>query len=150
MKMKYITTGSLLLVVLLAVAGCGTVTVDHIPSGSPKGYVEFYMNNYAPFKISEVVGGEEKRCGVVGGWASPGINYQRYALRIAEEPGMHSFVVEHDTFTRGIDVEVTAGMITPVFIYYKSIYQNRYSSYESFQASLDLEDKIPIEQSGTK
>ena len=106
----------------LTLAGCGELaTVDQIPVGEPKGFVEFY--------IAQVAGGHSARTVRIVVEEATRARYQlpttEFAgfsaprLRVAAVPGTHLYKIMHKK-TRGQwpswQVPVKAGMLTRVAV----------------------------------
>jgi hypothetical protein len=102
--------------VLLACAAA-IPTVDRLPSGVTKGYVEFYQGatsgkeaQASAIAIYQMQEEKEIYMGQVGSWSPTN------RVRIACRPGQHTFVAKLGNAAERIQVEVKQDMLTPVRI----------------------------------
>lgn len=96
---------------------CAGATYDNLPSGTPKGYVEFYPQGAAAlggvllqqktWDVWKIGNGESRR---VTGM----LLYASQHRRIAERPGKYTYAVTLDQAVQKVTVEVKDGFVTPV------------------------------------
>ena len=96
----------------LTLAGCAALTYDRIPDNAPKGYAEFYSAGITGLgsRVWVVCKPENGKLTKITG----SVWYGKQRRRIAERPGMHTFVVKFGSATEEVTVKVIEGMITPV------------------------------------
>lgn len=142
-----ITSVSMLLLMAASVFSCKIATHDDLPPNVPKGYVEFYsegvfeLDGFATWYVCKLLDGEEKRYDLVI-WDG---NTKR---RIAERPGMHTFMVKMGSAAQKVTVEIKDGMIQPVRVILKE--GETKHAYKSktiyFDMSLSVEEAVPFSE----
>ncbi len=135
----------IMFIIILLFTGCAMSVHDKLPSGVSKGYVEFYgegvteIDNYATWYITKYENGRETKYDIVI-WDG---NTKR---RIAERPGMHTFIVRMGSAAHKVSVEILEGMIVPVKVVIKegkTEYSYKRKTYY-FDLSSSVEKAIPF------
>ena len=102
-----------MLLIILALSGCGIKQITNIPDGKPKGYVQFFEDSYKfQYKIYEIQGYHEEYIGKL---------VQKKYLLIDFEPGEHFLKLQMHGAIRKFDIEVIENQITPVLVHVKFI-----------------------------
>ena len=156
--------GGLAIVLAGVLSGCATLrTVDSLPAGAAKGYVVFYGEatgkqavDVPTVSVRDITdcrhgGGysltliRQKDHGQVPAWRALG---SKYLHKVACTPGKHLFRVEIGTTATQADVDVAAGMITPVRLELNTIIVNDILAKErvffALSANADQPAKPPL------
>jgi hypothetical protein len=117
MKKKYLVQLTCLTLILF-ISDCSPIKfVDTIPSGSPKGYVEFYYlkkESLSRFAIYNLINDQK----IFEGYPSFWDLKNKVGLRLAKTPGNYSFLVHllSPEFDSSLFVQITKDTIAPVKI----------------------------------
>ncbi len=129
--------------IFFLIPGCAVSTYDKLPDNVPRGYVEFYGEGVT--EIDEGTWGvykyeDGKEIDVTGIlWDG---NTRR---RIAERPGIHTFIVKFGTANQEVTVDVVEGMIVPVNVHIdleSTKYRYKEKIY-NFNMTVSVENAIP-------
>jgi hypothetical protein len=113
----------LFILTLCLFAGCAPITlIDHVSSGTPKGYVEFYLPKggaaISRSSIYLIVNGKDIYEGATSNWD---VGVPKTGLRIAKSPGDYLFAVRVGGHRKKVLVQIIEGMVTPVRIVYTDV-----------------------------
>lgn len=118
MHLNLLAARKLILLVLSAlVTGCASLFYDsNIPDGTPKGYVEFY--GVGPHRIGDTTWSVYKAVGGKNKIVTSNKNFidQGRKRKIAERPGLHTYLISLGSSQKLISVEVVEGMVRPIRI----------------------------------
>lgn len=146
--------------VLFSGLGCcsGIRTKDYLPSGTAKGYVEFYctIGPMTPYPGSPKIYciDENSRKKIEEGYISidgGSVFFSaKQGLRIARTPGTYRFSVVLGTADEIVSVQVKEGMVTPVKISFSDVKTSSTSGSgatvvtTTFRMQVTAEEPIPV------